>query len=110
MNDDLSINAGRRRDAINRLRTITTSALVAGAAGTIGFGFVAAATFRGTSTAAPATSGSDDGTTPSTVGPQATPNQGNGSATDPGMQGFGVAPNPRPTGGRQGHASTGGSG
>jgi hypothetical protein len=110
MNDDLPIRAGRRREAIERLRTITTSALVAGAAGTIGFGFAAAATFRGTSTAAAATSGSDGATTPSTVGPLATPNPRNGTTTDPGTQGFGLAPNPRPAGGRQGHAATGGSG
>jgi hypothetical protein len=111
MNEHLREQTGRRREAIDRLRSLTTGAVVAGAAGTIGFGFLAAATFRGNSTAADATSpGSDDATTPPAVLPGSVPNQRNGGITNPGTNGLGAAPTPRPAGRHQGHAATGGSG
>ncbi len=111
MNEHLREHTGRRREAIDRLRSMTTGAVVAGAAGTIGFGFLAAATFRGNSPATEGTSpGSDDATTPSPVLPGSAQNQRSGGTTNPGTNGLGIAPTPRPAGRHQGHAATGGSG
>jgi hypothetical protein len=111
MNKHLRLHTGRRREAIDRLRSLTTGTFVAGLAGTIGFGFLAAATFTGTATAEPAT----DGTQPSTTSPFAGSGGSTGSGTSR-VQGnatipaFGSVPNPRPAPTHRSHASTGGSG
>lgn len=97
---------------------MTTGAVVAGAAGTIGFGFIAAATFTGKSSAAAATiDATQVPTTQSqTGGSGSSRNQGNGSGTNPGngvtpnTGGLQVTPTPRPTRTPKPHAATGGSG
>lgn len=104
----------RRSLAIDRLRTLTTGAALAGFAGTAGFGVLAAASWSGTATAADLTNGSttnDDGTygTNGTLGnsgtnrTQVAPNTG-GTAQQPTITKPRVQ---RSTG--SGHASTGGS-
>jgi hypothetical protein len=108
MNNHLRLHTGRRREAIDRLRSLTAGAVVAGAAGTIGFGFLAAATFTGKTTAPaatddtpPATSRSQDGS--SDFGTSRT----QANTTTPV---FGSVANPRPAPTHHSHASTGGSG
>jgi hypothetical protein len=117
MNKHLRAHVGRRGAAIDRLRSMTTGAVVAGTAGTIGFGFLAAATFTGKSSAQAATT--DDTQPPTTQyqsgGSGTSRNQGNGSATNPGNAvpapgGLQVTPTPRPTRTPKPHAATGGSG
>ncbi|HLO34835.1 MAG TPA: hypothetical protein VK194_02075, partial [Candidatus Deferrimicrobium sp.] len=54
MNHDPRPHIHRRRRAIDRLRTLTTGAAVAGLAGTAGFGVLAAATWSGNATVADA--------------------------------------------------------
>ena len=117
MNQHLRSHVGRRHAAIDRLRSMTTGAIVAGAAGTIGFGFLAAATFTGKSSAQAATT--DDtqpATTQSQTGGSGTAgDKGNGAATNPGNAvpapgGLQVTPIPRPTRTPRPHAATGGSG
>jgi len=103
----------RRSVALDRLESITTGAAIAGVAGTIGFGALAAITFSGTANAANATDGQsrptvqDDRSGPSrddVVTPVA-PN----SNDDNGVQPFVAAPAPQ-TSSRRSHATTGGSG
>ena len=113
MNKHLRSHDGRRRDAIDRLQSLTAGAIVAGTAGTIGFGFLAAATFTGNSTTQAAT----DDNQPSTIQSQSGSGRSGTTrdqnpATNPGYGGLAPAPapTPRPAGGRQGHAATGGSG
>jgi len=108
MNKHLRLHTGRRREAIDRLRSLTAGAVVAGAAGTIGFGFLAAATFSGKPTAQaatddtpPATTRSQDGSSDFGTG------RTQGNATTPA---FGSVPNPRPAPAHHSHAATGGSG
>ena len=109
----------RRRDgAIAHLRGLTTTAAVAGIAGTAVFGAVAAASWSGdpnASSAADLVPGS--GTTNGNAGadqPQTAPDQGSIFGTDPGSGSSGQAATPTPTrvrpsvGGRS-HATTGGS-
>jgi hypothetical protein len=87
---------------------MTTGAVVAGTAGTIGFGFLAAATFTGKSSAQAATTGETQ--------PPTSQYQSGGSATNPGNAavptpgGLQVTPTPRPTRTPKPHAATGGSG
>jgi hypothetical protein len=98
MNTDLRAHVGRRRKAIDRLGTVTTAVVVAGAAGTVGIGLHAAATFSGKAAAQAATTEDqpvDDLQAPPT------------DASDPV---FAPAPTPRPARNHQGHAATGGSG
>jgi hypothetical protein len=52
MNNDPRPHIHRRGNAIDRLRSLTTGAAIAGLAGTAGFGVLAAATWSGTATAA----------------------------------------------------------
>lgn len=52
MNNDPRPHIHRRGHAIDRLRSLTTGAAIAGLAGTAGFGVLAAATWSGTATAA----------------------------------------------------------
>jgi hypothetical protein len=118
MNKHLRAHVGRRGAAIDRLRSMTAGAVVAGAAGTIGFGVLAAATFSGKSSAQAATT---DETRPTPTqdesgGSGTSGNQGNGSATNlgntaiPTAGGLQVTPTPRPTRVPKPHAATGGSG
>jgi hypothetical protein len=98
VNTLLRAHVGRRRAAIDRLRTLTTGVVVAGVAGTVGFGLLAAATFRGNSSveaALPEDPNVDE--TPATPRVESVP-------------GFAPAPTPRPARSHQGHAATGGSG
>jgi hypothetical protein len=57
MKHDPRPHISRRGNAIDRLRSLTTSAAIAGLAGTAGFGVLAAATWSGTATAANQTDG-----------------------------------------------------
>ena len=98
MNTDLRAHLGRRRKAIARLRTLTTGVVVAGAAGTVGFGLLAAATFTGKSSAQATTT--EDQPVDELQAPRT-------EASDPV---FAPAPTPRPARNHQGHAATGGSG
>jgi len=116
MNKHLRAHVGRRRAAIDRLQSMTTGAVVVGAAGTIGFGILAAATFTGKSSAQAATT---DDTRPTTNqsqggGSVTARDRGNGSVTDPGNAvapgGLQLTPPPRPTRTPTPHAATGGSG
>jgi hypothetical protein len=109
MNKHLRADTSRRRDAIDRLRSLTTGAVFAGAAGTVGFGLLAAATFRGTTSTEAATTGETQAPTTRSEegGTGSTRNQANGNATIPGL---GTAPTPRPTATHKSHAATGGSG
>jgi hypothetical protein len=105
MNKHLRAHVGRRREAIDRLQTLTRGVVVAGAAGTVGFGLLAAATFTGKASAQPATTEDQ----PATIEDQPVdqfqaPRTG---ASDPKIA---PAPTPRPTRTRQPHAATGGSG
>jgi hypothetical protein len=98
VNTLLRAHAGRRRAAIDRLRTLTTGVVVAGVAGTVGFGLLAAVTFRGNSSAeaaVPEDPTADD--TPAAPRVESVP-------------GFAPAATPRPARSHQGHAATGGSG
>lgn len=103
MNNPVRAHVGRRRAAIDRLRTLTTGAVVAGVAGTVGFGILAAATFRGNSSvdaAEPQIAAPEDPTVDETPAPRRV-------GTAPG---FAPAPTPRPARTHQAHAATGGSG
>ena len=108
----------RRRRAIDRLRTLTAGAAVAGIAGTAGFGVLAAATWSGTPGATRAAD-ANSGTSGSAPEPNSGP-AGNGTA--PGGGGlFGTTPNeglsptapttirPVQPGTGRSHATTGGS-
>jgi hypothetical protein len=107
----------RRSVALERLESITAGAAIAGVAGTIGFGALAAMTFSGTASAAsdpqaPAqpdftfNGGTSNGNTSNDD--QVTPIQPN--TDDGGSQFFQVAPAPRTSSGHRSHAATGGSG
>jgi len=109
MNKHLRLHAIRRRDAIDRLRSLTTGAIVAGTAGTIGFGALAAATYSGTSTAGSATNGDQPGAI-SDGGNSGSGNVDPGGATTPGNRGLWAAPTPRPAPTHHSHVVTGGSG
>ena len=107
----------RRRDgALIRLRGLTTTAAVAGVAGTAVFGAVAAASWSGDPKATSATD-PGTGTGPGNAGverPQTTPDPGSLFGTTPrnGTAGGTTTPGVtrvRPSGGRS-HATTGGSG
>lgn len=118
MNHDPRPHVHRRRLAIDRLRSLTTGAALAGLAGTVGFGALAAISWSGTTT-------SDSGTTTdSGTGLAApTPTRGTTAAggAGTGSTGTRVVPNagvsaPQPTatprvqrGSGSGHASSGGS-
>ena len=109
MNQDPRPHIRRRGHAIDRLRSITTGAAIAGLAGTAGFGILAAATWSGDATAANAAGGST--TTDGTNGTSGT--SGSNRATAVPNAG-GAAPRPAATprvqrGYGSGHASTGGS-
>jgi len=96
----------RRRFAIERLRSLSTSAVIAGIAGTAGFGLMAAMTWSGDPNATPLPAAPDTGTTGTNgaTAPQAQPAAPN--------TGFGQAPSvttPRSNRGTGGHAATGGS-
>ena len=117
MKQHLRSHVVRRRAAIDRLRSMTTGAVVVGAAGTIGFGFLAAATFTGKSSAQAATT--DDTQPPTTQdqsgGSGTFRDRGNGTVANPGNAvpapgGLQVIPPPRPTRAPRPHAATGGSG
>jgi hypothetical protein len=110
MNRATGQQATRRSVALDRLESITTGAAIAGVAGTIGFGALAAISFSGTTNARDGQSGSDfqsDGTGPGddNVTVPVAPNTND----DNGSQPFQAAPPPQ-TSSRRGHATTGGSG
>jgi hypothetical protein len=123
MNNHLRAHVGRRRQAIDRLQSLTTGAMVAGVAGTIGFGVLAAATFSGKTSAQAATtddtqprtgqSGTDSGAS-GNQGTGSSRTQGSGNAVVPTPGALGAAPTPaptpRPTRTPRPHAATGGSG
>ena len=100
----------RRSVALDRLESITTGAAIAGVAGTIGFGALAAITFSGTANAANATDGQSG---PNVQTDRSGPSRDNvvnpNTNDDNGSQPFVVAPAPQ-TSSRRGHATTGGSG
>jgi hypothetical protein len=113
MNQDPRPHIRRRGHAIDRLRSVTTGAAIAGLAGTAGFGLLAAVTWSGDATAANAAGGST-----TTNGTTST----NGTGGTSGTNRAGIAPNTggaaqQPTtatprvqrGSGSGHASTGGS-
>jgi hypothetical protein len=107
----------RRSHAIDRLRSLTTGAAVAGLAGTAGFGLLAAASWSGTANAADNAAGATT-TTDGTYGTYGTIGAGgtsrSGRAT-PAPNTLGSAQQPTITAPRvqrvtgSGHASTGGS-
>jgi len=108
MNKHLRLHAIRRRDAIDRLRSLTTGAIVAGTAGTIGFGALAAATYSGTTVG-----GATNGDQPGAISDGGNSGSGNvdpGGATTPGNGGLRAAPTPRPAPTHHSHVVTGGSG
>jgi hypothetical protein len=109
---NLRADVSRRAHAIDRLRSVTTGVVVAGVAGMIGFGVLAAATFSGKSSAQAATN--DDDSPPSTdqygSGSGTSRDQGNGNVVAPTPGSLGTAPTPRPTRTPRPHAATGGSG
>ena len=109
MNKHLRLHAIRRRDAIDRLRSLTTGAIVAGTAGTIGFGVLAAATYSGTANAGSANN-DDQPATISNGGNSGSGNVNHGDQTTPRSGGLQAAPTPRPAPTRHSHAATGGSG
>lgn len=103
----------RRSVALDRLESITTGAAIAGVAGTIGFGALAAITFSGTANAANATDGQS---VPDVQTDRSGPSRDNvvtpvapNTNDDNGSQPFVAAPAPQ-TSTRHGHATTGGSG
>jgi hypothetical protein len=121
MNQHLRVHVGRRRQAIVRLQSLTTGAVVAGVAGTIGFGVLAAATFSGKSSAQAATTDNTpsatgqaqagSGASPQTSsGSDTSRNRGSANAAIPTPGTLGAAPTPRPTRTPRPHAATGGSG
>lgn len=120
MKPDPRLHIRRRSHAIDRLRSLTTGAAVAGFAGTAGFGLLAALSWSGTTTAA----NISDGATTTTDGPSGTYGTygtiGAGGTSRSGR----ATPAPNTLGGAQqptitaprvqrvtgsGHASTGGS-
>jgi hypothetical protein len=111
--NNLRAHVSRRTQAIDRLRSVTTGVVVAGVAGTIGFGVLAAATFSGKSSAQAAT---NDETQPPTSrsgsgsGSGTSRDQGSGTFVAPTPGSLGTAPSPRPTRTPRPHAATGGSG
>ena len=117
MTNDPRLHVDRRDGALARLRGLTTTAAVAGVAGTAVFGAVAAFSWSGNPNAA---SAADLGTetVPGNVGaeqPLSTPDDNPFFGTAPRSGSTGQATNPSPTrvrpstGGRS-HATTGGSG
>ena len=117
MTNDPRLHVHRRDGALARLRGLTTTAAVAGIAGTAVFGAVAAASWSGNPNAASAAH-LGTGTIPETVGaeqPQSTPDDNPFFGTAPRSGSTGQATNPgsarvRPTTGGRSHATTGGSG
>ena len=122
--NDATHHIRRRRRAIDRLRTITTGAAVAGIAGTAGFGVLAAATWSGTPGAtvvSNAGSGSNDTTGTGTAPDQTSGGSSGSNGAAPGGGLFGTAPNdgaglpgttnvrPAQPGSGRNHATTGGS-
>jgi hypothetical protein len=107
--NNLRAHVSRRTQAIDRLRSVTKGVVVAGVAGTIGFGVLAAATFSGKSSAQAAT---NDETQPPTSrsGSGTSRDQGSGTYVAPTPGSLGAAPTPRPTRTPRPHAATGGSG
>ncbi|HEX5824731.1 MAG TPA: hypothetical protein VFY18_09770 [Candidatus Limnocylindrales bacterium] len=104
MNTHLRAHVGRRRAAIDRLRTLTTGVVAAGVAGTVGFGLLAAATFRGNPSnraVAADDSSHEEDSSADEVAPA--PARISAPAFEP-------APAPRAARNQQGHAATGGSG
>jgi hypothetical protein len=108
-----------RGDSLLRLRTVTAGVAIAGVAATVGFGFVAANGYRGTSGPGTDTSGtgtSGTGASGEVPGAAATPIPFQPQQVTPQDNGFGApAPGiglqpPTQSSGRPGHATTGGSG
>jgi hypothetical protein len=119
MSHDPRPHVHRRRDAIGRLRSLTTGAAIAGIAGTAGFGVLAARTWSGDPTATGATldtpadgTGSGAGSGSGTTGTGGT-TRPNRTGVAPNTGGIGQGPTtttPRvQRGSGTGHASTGGS-
>jgi len=117
MTNDPRLHVYRRDDALARLRGLTTTAAVAGIAGTAVFGAVAAFSWSGTPNAASAAD-LGTGTVSGNLGadqPQSTPDDNPFFETAPRSGSTGQATNPgsttrvRPSTGRS-HATTGGSG
>jgi hypothetical protein len=117
MTNDPRLHVYRRDGALARLRGLTTTAAVAGVAGTAVFGAVAAISWSGTPNAASAAD-LGTGTVSGNVGadqPQSTPDDNPFFGTTPQNRSSGQATNPgsiriRPSVGGRSHAATGGSG
>ena len=112
MNQDPRPHIRRRGHAIDRLRSLTTGAAIAGLAGTAGFGALAAATWSGAATGANAAG--DSTTTNGTSGASGTSGTSGSNRASAAPNAFGTAPRPAATprvqrGSGSGHASTGGS-
>ncbi|HEY7131819.1 MAG TPA: hypothetical protein VH440_06180 [Candidatus Limnocylindrales bacterium] len=115
MTADPRVPAGRRGQALDRLRLLTTATAVAGVAGTAGLAVVAAASWSGDPNATKAATvqgGPDDGTT---AQPSTPPRQRNqavapvdpfGGSSNQGSSGI----RPVQPGTGRNHATTGGSG
>ena len=109
MNQDPRLHVRRRRLAIDRLRSLTTGAAVAGVAGVAGFGLLAAATWSGdpsktgatTTTTTDDSGGADDSSGSGTNGT-------NGSVAKPTQRPMTTTPRVQ-RGTSPGHAATGGS-
>jgi hypothetical protein len=114
MTSDPRIHVGRRSRAIDRLRTMTTGAAVAGVAGTAAFGILAAATWSGEPGATGAAAAANP--TPTATAPDDASGRGSSGEALPGGQTQPAAPGGgstriRPTqpGSGRSHATTGGS-
>lgn len=127
--NDATNHVHRRGRAIDRLRSVTAGAAVAGIAGTVGFGALAAATWSGDPTATSAAGGSNGAGSGSDSGPRSgssnVDNESNGGSDDGGSffgqpgDAFGAVPNDggnqnpsfvRPVQpGTRSHATSGGS-
>jgi hypothetical protein len=113
MTIDPRVHAGRRSRAIDRLRTMTTGAAVAGVAGTAAFGVLAATTWSGEPGA---TGAAAVGPSPTATAPDDASGRGSSGAEAPGNQPEPAAPGggstrirPAQPGSGRGHATTGGS-
>jgi hypothetical protein len=107
----------RRGNAIDRLRSLTTGAAIAGFAGTAGFGVLAAATWSGTATAANQTDGATSNDTTGVNAATGVNGTGGTSGTNRTRTVPNTGTNQQPTttvprvqrSNGTGHASTGGS-
>jgi hypothetical protein len=100
----------RRADALDRHRSITTTAAIAGVAGTAAFSLMAAMTWSGepAATPLPAAANDDDGGA-AILGPTSTPRARSQSEANRGFAQPPTVSTPRPGRNSGGHATSGGS-